>query len=82
MKQNLDKLLGMGFIIPMEEVTWLSPIYGGTKKEWEALNLHGFLKIECCQEERSLLEILDMVVGHEILISRWFFNLSSNNDCP
>jgi hypothetical protein len=26
MKQDLDKLLTMGFIIPMEEATWFSPI--------------------------------------------------------
>jgi hypothetical protein len=23
---------------------------GGIEKEWEVLNLHGFPKIECCQE--------------------------------
>jgi len=54
MKQDLDKLLIAGFIVPMEEATWLSPICGGTKKEREALNLHGFSKIECCHEKRSL----------------------------
>jgi hypothetical protein len=26
MKKDLDKLLTMGFIIPMEEAAWLSPI--------------------------------------------------------
>jgi len=25
-KQNIDKLLAIGFIQPMEEVSWLSPI--------------------------------------------------------
>ncbi len=28
--------------------------YGGTEKEWEALNLRGFLKIEHYHEKRSL----------------------------
>jgi hypothetical protein len=24
---------------------------GGIEKEWEVPNLHGFMKIECCQEK-------------------------------
>jgi hypothetical protein len=40
----------MGFIVPMEEATWLSHC-GDIEKEWEALNSHGFPKIECCQEK-------------------------------
>jgi hypothetical protein len=24
---------------------------GGIENKWEALNLHGFRKIECCQEK-------------------------------
>jgi hypothetical protein len=43
----------------------------GTKKEWEAPNLHGFLKIECYHKNDPYLltfmeEVLDMVVGHEV----------------
>jgi hypothetical protein len=31
-KKNLDKLSSAGFIIPMEEVSWLSPIIVVLKK--------------------------------------------------
>jgi hypothetical protein len=39
---------------------------GGIKIEWEALNLQGFLKIECCKKNELyplpfMKEILDMV---------------------
>jgi hypothetical protein len=47
-KQDLDKLLVARFITLVEEATGLSPICGGTKKEQEASNLHGFPKIEHC----------------------------------
>ncbi len=31
-KQEIDKLLALGFIQPIEETTWLSPIVVGPKK--------------------------------------------------
>ncbi len=43
-KQDLDKLLIVGFIAPVEEATWLSHC-GGIEKKWEASNLGGFPKI-------------------------------------
>jgi hypothetical protein len=44
---------------------------GGTKIEWRALNLYGFLKMECCHEKNPcplpfMVKVLDMVVGHEV----------------
>ncbi len=45
----------------------------GTKKELEAPNLHGFLKIECYHKNDPypltfMEEVLDMVVGHEVYL--------------
>jgi len=43
MKQDLDRLLTMGFIVPMEEATWLSSIMVVLKKNGNiCLDNHAF----------------------------------------
>ncbi len=41
-KQDIDKLLTLGFIQSMEEATGLSSIAISTKAKWEVHNLCGF----------------------------------------
>ena len=70
-KEELDKLLKVGFIYPVEKVTWLSPIVAVLKKNG---------KLQICVDYRKLnltIEIdplplpfqdtlLDLVVGHQM----------------
>ena len=70
-KEEIDKLLAVGFIYPVEEVTWLSPIVVVPKKNG---------KIRVCVDYRKLNAatitdpfplpfcdtLLDAVAGHEI----------------
>jgi hypothetical protein len=71
-KQDIDKLLVVGFIKLIEEATWLSPIVVMLKKIWKTNNLCRFKKIEwCCHQERSIPlpstnEVINSVVGHEV----------------
>jgi len=50
-KHDLDKLLVVGFIVLVEEATWLSPIMVVLKKT-KTSNLHGFSKIELCHKKK------------------------------
>jgi len=46
-KQNINKLLTIGFIKPIEEAIWLSPIMVvPKKKKWEVKNLCGFKEVQ------------------------------------
>jgi hypothetical protein len=46
-KHDIYKLLATRFIKPVEEATWLSPIYSGsTQEEWRTHNLCRFQEVE------------------------------------
>ncbi len=71
MKQDLDKLLTMGFIIPMEEATWFSPIVVVSKKNGKLRIWMDFRKLNVAKKNEPYplpftKEILDMVLGHEV----------------
>jgi len=70
-EQDLDKLLTMGFIVPMEEVTWLSPIVVVWKKNGKFRICMDFQKSNVAKKNEPyplpfMEEILDMVLGHEV----------------
>jgi hypothetical protein len=53
-KQDINKLLAVGFIKPVEEVIWLSPIMVVPKKNCEVMNLCGLKKAQCDNKEKTL----------------------------
>ncbi len=53
-KQNINKLLAIGFIQPIEEVSWLFPIMVIPKKKWEVMNLCGFKEVQCDNKKKFL----------------------------
>jgi hypothetical protein len=53
-KQDINKLLDVGFIKLIEEVIWLSPIMVLPKKKWEVMNLCGFKEAKCDNKEKTL----------------------------
>ncbi len=50
-KQNIDKLLAIGFIEYVEETTWLFTHNNNTKKKWQVKNLYRFQKTKCSHKE-------------------------------
>lgn len=70
-KQDLDKLITMGFITFVEEATWLSPIVVLPKKNEKFQIYMDFQNLNVTtKKDPSPLpftkEILNMVAGHEI----------------
>jgi hypothetical protein len=70
-KQNLDKLLAIGFIKLIEQVTWLSLIVVVPKKNGKLRICIDFQKLNVATKKDlcPLLftyEVLDKVVGHEV----------------
>jgi hypothetical protein len=70
-KQDLDKLLAIGFIVPMEEATWLYPIVVVLKKNGKLQICMDFQKLNVVTKKDPyplpfMEEVLDMVAGHEV----------------
>jgi len=70
-KQDLDKLLAMGFITLVEEVTWLFPIVVVLKKNKKLQICLDFRKLNTTTKKDPYplpfkKEVLDMVSGHEV----------------
>jgi hypothetical protein len=72
-KQDLDKLLAVGFIAPMEEATWLSLIVVVSKKNDKSRICVDFHKLNVATKKDPYplpftKEVLDMVASHELYI--------------
>ncbi len=70
-KQDLDKLLAIGFIVPMEEATWLYPVVVVLKKNRKFQICMDFQKLNVAMKKDPyplpfMEEVLHMVVGHEV----------------
>ncbi len=70
-KQDLDKLLVAGFIVLMEEATWLSSIVVVPKKNKKLQICVDFWKLNVTMKKYPyplpfMEEVLDIVVGHEV----------------
>jgi len=70
-KQDLDKLLAIGFITLVEEATWLLAIVVVPKKNGKLQIYVDFCKLNVATKKDPYLlpftkEVLDMVVGHEM----------------
>jgi hypothetical protein len=70
-KHDIDKLLVAGFIKPVEEATWLSPIVVVLKKNVKLKFCVDFRKLNTTIKKDcySLLftnEVINIVVGHEV----------------
>jgi len=70
-KQDLDTLLAIGFITPMEKATWLYPIVVVLKKNMKLQICMNFQKLNIVTKKDPyhlpiMEEVLDMVAGHEV----------------
>ena len=70
-KQDLDKLLQAGFITPVEDATWLSPIVIVPKKNGKLRICIDFRKLNAATKKDPYPlpfteEVLDSVAGHEM----------------
>ncbi len=70
-KQDLDKLLAIGFITPMEKATWLYPIVVVLKNNGKLQICMDFQKLNVVTKKDLYLlffieEVLDMVAKHEV----------------
>jgi hypothetical protein len=52
-KEDLDKLLDIGSIYPIETTQWLSPLVIMPKKKWQVAYMCGLSKIKCPNQEGS-----------------------------
>jgi hypothetical protein len=72
-KQNIDKLLAISFIEPMEWATWLSLIVVVPKKNGKLCICNDFQKLNIATKKEShplpfMDEVLDKVVNHEVYL--------------
>jgi hypothetical protein len=72
-KQDLDKLLAAGFIEPIEQATWLSPIVVVPKKNGKLSICIYFQKLNAATKKYPYPlpftnEVLDKVMGHEVYL--------------
>ena len=70
-KQELDKLLQVGFIKPISEVTWLSPIVVIPKKNGKLRIYFDYKKLNAATKSNPFPmpffdTLLDVVAGHEM----------------
>ncbi len=70
-KHDIDKLLADGFIQPIKEATWLSPIVVVLKKNGKLRICVDFRKFNKATKKNSYLlpfsnEILNIIVGYEV----------------
>jgi hypothetical protein len=68
---RFGQVTNYGFIIPMEEATWLSPIVVVSKKNQKLRICMDFRKLNVAKKNEPyplpfMEEILDMVLGHEV----------------
>jgi len=69
-KQDIDKLLGIGFIQPLEEATWLSPIVVLLKKNGKLKICVDFRKLNKATKRNPYPfpffdDVLNIVIGYE-----------------
>jgi hypothetical protein len=79
-KQDINKLLVVGFIESIEEATWLSPIIVITKKMASCIDFR-ILNVTTKKDPYPLPftnEVLNIVVGYEAYFLKWIFMISSN----
>jgi hypothetical protein len=83
-KQDIYKLLAIGFIESVEEVTWLSPIVVIIQKNGKLKIYIDFRKLNATTTKDPYLlpftcEMLNTVVGYEAYsFFKWIFKISSN----
>ncbi len=70
-KQDIDKLLVVGFIKPIEEATWLSRIVVVLKKNGKLRSCVDFKKFNVAIKKNPYLlpftnEVINTVAGHEV----------------
>ncbi len=84
-KQNTDKLLAIGFIVLIEETTWLSSIVVVPKKNRKLKICVDFRKFSITTKDPRLLpftyDVINTFVGHEVYLSQLIFKISSYIDC-
>jgi hypothetical protein len=73
MKQNSDKLLAAGFITPMEEAIWFSPIVVVLKKNRKFQICVDFQELNAITKKDPyplpfMKEVSDMVAGHKVYL--------------
>ncbi len=87
-KQDLDKLLAIGFIKSMEQVIWLSPIVVVLKNNNKLPICIDFWKLNIATKKDPYpLPLMSMMFGQgirswSILIFGWFFWVPWNSNCP
>ncbi len=69
-KQNINKLLTIGFIEPMEETIWLSPIVVVLKKNGKFMICVDFIKLNVATKKYScplpfINEVMNIIVKHD-----------------
>ncbi len=69
-KQDINKLLAVGFIKSIEKATWLSPIVVVPKEKWQAENLYRFQKLNASTKKDPYplpftYEVLNTIVRYE-----------------
>jgi hypothetical protein len=79
-KQDLDKLLVMRFIILVEEATWLSPIVVVSKKNDKLWICMDFWKLNVATKKSLSFSFYEGSTGHGgrawiLFISRWLSKL-------
>jgi hypothetical protein len=70
-KQDIDKLFATGFIKPIEEATWLSPIIVVPKKNEKLKNFVNFKKLNVVIKKDPYLllfidEVINTIARHEV----------------
>jgi hypothetical protein len=69
-KQDINKLLAIGFIQLIKEATWLSPVVVVPKKNWKIKNYVDFRKLNKATKKDPYPlpffdEVLNIVIGYE-----------------
>ncbi len=69
-KQDINKLLAVGFIKSIKKATWLSPIVVVPKEKWQAENLYRFQKLNASTKKDPYplpftYEVLNTIVRYE-----------------
>jgi hypothetical protein len=83
-KQEIDKMLNVKLIFPMEESDWISPIMIEGKKTsgiHVCIDFHELNKT-CIHDPfmTSFNEFLEKIVENEALFYRWVLKLPSNSN--
>ncbi len=70
-KQDINKVLAVGFVKPVEEATWLSSIVVVRKKNGKLKICVDFKKLNIATKKNPYLlpftyEVINIVIGHEV----------------